>query len=88
MRVAELQEEQLAIHKQATSQAVANAKVTIESLIAEAEAMQGMLDRFPLWVEHAILQSDVHTRLHCNVDGPLTSVGPLSGRMPKRRATS
>ena len=37
-RVAELQEEQLAIHKQATAQAVANAKVTIESLIAEAEA--------------------------------------------------
>jgi hypothetical protein len=37
-RVAELQEEQLAIHKQATAEAVANAKVTIESLIAEAEA--------------------------------------------------
>jgi hypothetical protein len=33
-----LQEEQLAIHKQATAEAVANAKVTIESLIAEAEA--------------------------------------------------
>jgi hypothetical protein len=28
----------LAIHKQATAEAVANAKVTIESLIAEAEA--------------------------------------------------
>jgi hypothetical protein len=38
VRVAELQEEQLAIHKQATAEAVANAKVTIESLIAEAEA--------------------------------------------------
>jgi len=37
-RVAELQEEQLAIHQQATAEAVANAKVTIESLIAEAEA--------------------------------------------------
>jgi phage terminase small subunit len=37
-RVAELQEEQLAIHQQATVEAVANAKVTIESLIAEAEA--------------------------------------------------
>src|SRR5689334_20442739 len=37
-RGAELQEEQLAIHKQATAEAVANAKVTIESLIAEAEA--------------------------------------------------
>ena len=37
-RVTELQEEQLAIHKQATAEAVANAKVTIESLIAEAEA--------------------------------------------------
>jgi hypothetical protein len=37
-RVAELQEEQLAIHKQATAEAVANAKVTIESLMAEAEA--------------------------------------------------
>ena len=38
VRVAELQEELLAIHKQATVEAVANAKVTIESLIAEAEA--------------------------------------------------
>jgi hypothetical protein len=38
VRVAELQEELLAIHKQATAEAVANAKVTIESLIAEAEA--------------------------------------------------
>ena len=38
VRVAELQEERLAIHKQATAEAVANAKVTIESLIAEAEA--------------------------------------------------
>ena len=38
-RVTELQEEQLAIHKQATAEAVANAKVTIESLIAEAEAL-------------------------------------------------
>src|SRR5262245_50455715 len=38
VRVAELQEEQLAIHQQATAEAVANAKVTIESLIAEAEA--------------------------------------------------
>jgi hypothetical protein len=37
-RVAELQEELLGIHKQATAEAVANAKVTIESLIAEAEA--------------------------------------------------
>jgi hypothetical protein len=38
VRVAELQTEQLAIHQQATVEAVANAKVTIESLIAEAEA--------------------------------------------------
>ncbi len=37
-RVAELQEEQLAIHQQATAEAAANAQVTIESLIAEAEA--------------------------------------------------
>jgi hypothetical protein len=37
-RVLELQEEQLAIHQQATAEAAANAKVTIESLIAEAEA--------------------------------------------------
>ena len=37
-RVAELQEEQLAIHQQATAEAAANAKVTIERLIAEAEA--------------------------------------------------
>jgi hypothetical protein len=35
VRVAELQQERLAIHKQATA---ANGKVTIESLIAEAEA--------------------------------------------------
>jgi hypothetical protein len=38
VRVAELPEEQLAIHKQATAEAVANAKVTIETLIADAEA--------------------------------------------------
>jgi hypothetical protein len=38
VRVAELQEEQLAIHQQATAAAAANAKVTIETLIAEAEA--------------------------------------------------
>jgi hypothetical protein len=37
-RVSELQEQQLAIHQQATAEAAANAKVTIESLIAEAEA--------------------------------------------------
>src|ERR1700745_1465531 len=37
-RVAELQEEQLAIHQQATAEAAANAQETIESLIAEAEA--------------------------------------------------
>jgi hypothetical protein len=37
-RVDEIQEEQLAIHQQATVEAAANAKVTIESLIAEAEA--------------------------------------------------
>jgi len=36
VRVAELQEEQLAIHQQATAEAAANAKVTLESLIAEA----------------------------------------------------
>ena len=39
-RVAELQEEQLALHQQATVEAAANAKVTIEILIAEAEAAQ------------------------------------------------
>ena len=38
VRVAELQEEQLAIHQQATAAAAANKQVTIESLIAEAEA--------------------------------------------------
>jgi hypothetical protein len=38
VRVAELQEEQLAIHQQATTAAAANKQVTIESLIAEAEA--------------------------------------------------
>jgi hypothetical protein len=37
-RVGELQEQQLAVHQQATAQAAANAQVTIESLIAEAEA--------------------------------------------------
>ena len=37
-RVNELQEEQLAIHQQAAAQAAANAQVSIESLIAEAEA--------------------------------------------------
>jgi hypothetical protein len=38
VRVAEIQAEQLAIHQQATAEAAANAKVTIESLIQEAEA--------------------------------------------------
>jgi hypothetical protein len=38
VRVAELQEEQLAIHQQSTAAAAANKQVTIESLIAEAEA--------------------------------------------------
>src|ERR1700724_1985934 len=37
-RVGELQEEQLAIHQQATVQAAAKAQVTLESLMAEAEA--------------------------------------------------
>jgi hypothetical protein len=37
-RVDELQEEQLAIHQQAAAEAAASAKVTLESLIAEAEA--------------------------------------------------
>jgi hypothetical protein len=37
-RVTELQEEQLAIHQQATAAAAANKQVTIESLIAEAES--------------------------------------------------
>jgi hypothetical protein len=37
-RVEEIQAEQLAIHQQATAEAVANTKVTLESLIAEAEA--------------------------------------------------
>ncbi|MGC2075969.1 MAG: hypothetical protein WA728_08060 [Xanthobacteraceae bacterium] len=38
VRVAELQEEQLAIHQQATAAAATSKQVTIESLIAEAEA--------------------------------------------------
>jgi hypothetical protein len=38
VRVAELQEEQLAIHQQATVEAAAAAKAIIESLIAEMEA--------------------------------------------------
>jgi hypothetical protein len=37
-RVNKLHEEQLAIHQQATAEAAASAKVTIESLIQEAEA--------------------------------------------------
>jgi hypothetical protein len=37
-RVEEIQAEQLAIHQQATAEAAANVKVTLESLIAEAEA--------------------------------------------------
>ena len=37
-RVAELQEQQLAIHQQSTAAAVANAQVTLESLIADVEA--------------------------------------------------
>ena len=37
-RVSELQEEQLAIHQQATAKAAASAQVTLVGLIAEAEA--------------------------------------------------
>jgi len=37
-RVEEIQVEQLAIHQQVTAEAAVNAKVTLESLIAEAEA--------------------------------------------------
>jgi hypothetical protein len=37
-RVAELQDQQAALHQHATAAAAANAQVTIESLIAEAEA--------------------------------------------------
>jgi hypothetical protein len=37
-RVEEIQAEQLAIHQQATAEAAANTKVTIERLIQEAEA--------------------------------------------------
>jgi hypothetical protein len=37
-RVAEIQHDQLVIHQQATAEAAASAKVTIESLIAETEA--------------------------------------------------
>jgi hypothetical protein len=37
-RVEEIQAEQLAIHQQVTAEAAADAKVTLESLIAEAEA--------------------------------------------------
>jgi hypothetical protein len=37
-RVTEIQEEQLAIHQRTTAEAVADAKVTIESLIQEVEA--------------------------------------------------
>jgi hypothetical protein len=37
-RVEEIQAEQLVIHQQAIAEAAANAKVTLESLIAEAEA--------------------------------------------------
>jgi phage terminase small subunit len=39
VRVAEIQAEQLAIHHQATAEAAASAKVTIESLIQEAERL-------------------------------------------------
>jgi hypothetical protein len=37
-RIAELQEEQLAVHQQSVAAAVVNAQVTIEGLIGEAEA--------------------------------------------------
>jgi hypothetical protein len=40
-----LHEEQLAIHQQATAEAAANAKVTLESLIAEGEAARAKSER-------------------------------------------
>jgi hypothetical protein len=47
-RVTELQEEQLALHQQATVEAAAAAKVTIESLIAEAEAARAKVKKAAL----------------------------------------
>ena len=44
-RVTELQEEQLAIHQQATAAAAANKQVTIESLIAEAARAKAMSEK-------------------------------------------
>src|SRR5690348_15212934 len=44
-RVAELQEEQLAIHQQASAAAAANKQVTIESLIAEAARAKAVSEK-------------------------------------------
>src|SRR5580700_338790 len=60
----------------------------------EAEPLQGIADRLALGVEHPRLQADMDARLHpaprsyCTALGALKSLGPPSGRMPSRRATS
>ena len=64
----------------------------------EAQRAERMGDRAALRIEHAGLQGDVNARLHlasfcyrgrhCIVAGPFMSLGPPSGRMPSRRATS
>src|SRR6516225_9401009 len=50
-RVTELQEEQLAIHQQATAAAAANKQVTIESLIAEAARAKAMSEKGGAWMD-------------------------------------
>jgi phage terminase small subunit len=57
-RVAELQQEQLSLHQQATVEAAAAAKVTIESLIAEMEAARRAFPRrvVPLLLSRPQLQ--------------------------------
>ena len=52
-RVTELQEEQLAIHQQATAAAAANKQITLESLIAEAEAARAkaMSEKGGAWMD-------------------------------------
>jgi len=52
------------------------------------EPVERLGNGLALGVEDAILEGNVNASFHCINFGPLRSRGPLSGRMPRRRATS
>ena len=81
VRVTELQEEQLAIHQQATAAAAANKQITIESLIAEAEAARAKAMSEKGGAAAAVSALTAPGTHRCNGDWPY-------GRSSRRRAMS